>query len=120
MSVRRAPCSLRDATLIILGLPCVPRALPCSATLCCGLVRYTLLSLSPASPPWPKCGNTAVYCVFKLFWPCKNRFLKSDKEGQLRRRSPIFSEFLTIHPGQPPPADSVSPTAVGPTRINLY
>ena len=46
MSVRRAPCSLRDATLIILGLPCVPRALPCSATLCCGLARYTLRSLS--------------------------------------------------------------------------
>lgn len=46
MSVRRAPCSLRDATLIILGLPCVLRALPCSATLCCGLVRYTLRSLS--------------------------------------------------------------------------
>jgi hypothetical protein len=46
MSVRRAPCSLRDATLINLGLPCVPRALPCSVTLCCGLARYTLRSLS--------------------------------------------------------------------------
>ena len=46
MSVLRAPCSLRDATLIILGLPCVPRALPCSATLCCALARYTLRSLS--------------------------------------------------------------------------
>ena len=46
MSVRRAPCSLRDATLIILGLPYVPRALPCSATLSCGLARYTPRSLS--------------------------------------------------------------------------
>ena len=84
MSVRRAPCSLRDATLIILGLPCVPRALPCSATLCCGLARYTLRSLSRLAAMAEVWEHGGVLC-FQTFLPCKNRFLKSDNEGQLRK-----------------------------------
>ena len=77
MSVRRAPCSLRDATLIILGLPCVLRALPCSATLCCALARYTLRSLSRLAAMAEVWEHGGVLCFQTFSGPVKTVFSKA-------------------------------------------